>query len=263
MNSESTPANLVTELPALEADPNLQVRFKNQGGKLLLFLPPAEGNPTPATWAEIQEQLKQRLAANERFWQPGTAVYLLARDRLLDTRQLQAIADALTQVELQLKRVYTSRRQTAVAASTTGYSVEQQTPVTHLNQTPEVAGTPLDEPLYMQSTIRSGVEIRHAGTVVILGDVNPGGSIVADGDILIWGRLKGLAHAGAKGNRECRIMTLRMEPTQLRIADQVARPPETPPAEYWPEVAYIGEGGIRIALAQDFSRWVTGLGSQY
>ncbi|NER78649.1 MAG: septum site-determining protein MinC [Leptolyngbya sp. SIO1D8] len=259
MNSESIPFNPVTELPTPEADPNLQVRFKSQGGKLLLLLPPnVEGETAPITWAEIWEQLKHRLAAGDRFWQPQTVTYLLARDRLLDARQLQEISDALTDAGLQLKRVYTSRRQTAVAAATAGYSVEQHTPVTHLKQSSETPSKPLDDPLYMQGTIRSGVEIRHAGTVVILGDINPGGSVVAEGDILVWGRLKGLAHAGSQGNSDCRIMALRMEPTQLRIADKVARPPETPPEEYFPEVAYIGSGGIRIALAQEFSRWAIG-----
>ena len=259
MNSESTSSHLVTELPTPEADPNLQVRFKSQGGKLLLLLPPAaEGETAPTTWAEIWEQLKHRLSAGERFWQPRTVVYLLTRDRLLDARQLQEVADALADADLQLKRVYTSRRQTAVAAATAGYSVEQHTPVTHLNQSPETPGKALDDPLYMQGTVRSGVEIRHAGTVVILGDVNPGGSVIAEGDILVWGRLKGLAHAGSKGNAVSRIMALRMEPTQLRIADKVARPPETPPSEYLPEVAYVGKGGIRIALAQEFARWAMG-----
>lgn len=262
-NPESLSPNLVTELPSPDSDPNLQVRFKSQNGKLLLLLPPAtEDDAIPMTWAELWEQLKHRLSASERFWQPRTVVYLLARDRLLDARQLQEIADALTEASLQMKRVYTSRRQTAVAASTAGYSVEQHTPVTHLSQSPETTGKALDEPLYMQGTIRSGVEIRHAGTVVILGDVNPGGSVIAEGDILVWGRLKGLAHAGSEGNISCRIMTLHMEPTQLRIADKVARPPETPPHEYSPEVAYIGEGGIRIAQAQEFSRWLTGVRQQ-
>ena len=256
MNSESTPINTVTELPIPDADPNLQVRFKSQGGKLLLLFPPdVEGDLASMPWPEVWEQLKHRLAAGERFWQPETTVYLVTRDRLLDGRQLQETADALTDAGLNLKRVYTTRRQTAVAAATAGYSVEQQTPVTHLNQSAETPGRPLEDPLYMQGTIRSGVEIRHAGTVVILGDINPGGSVVAEGDILVWGRLKGLAHAGSNGNGDCRIMALRMEPTQLRIADKVARPPETPPSEYLPEVAYIGSGGIRIALAKEFSRW--------
>jgi len=263
MSLDSTPVNadpILTEvtpdIPTGETDPTRQVRFKTQGGKMLLLLPPEPAEATTSPWEEVWEQLKHRLSAGERFWQPQTAVYLVARDRLLDARQLQSIADALTVADLNLKRVFTSRRQTAVAAATAGYSVEQQTYVTHLSPAPTQPGTPLDEPLYLQSTIRSGMEIRHGGTVVILGDVNPGGSLVAEGDILVWGRLKGLAHAGSKGNAHCRIMALHMEPTQLRIADKVARPPETPPVEYLPEVAYIGEGGIRIARAQDFARWL-------
>lgn len=263
MSLDSTPSNVshpasetAPEKPSTDADLGLQVRFKSQNGKLLLFLPPEAPEAIAMPWEEVWEQLKHRLLAGDRFWQSETTVYLLARDRLLDARQLQAIADALTEAELNLKRVYTSRRQTAVAAATAGYCVEQQAQVAHLNQTPTKPGKPLDDPLYLQSTIRSGTEIRHAGTVIILGDVNPGGSIVAEGDIVVWGRLKGLAHAGSKGNSTCRIMTLHMEPTQLRIADKVARPPETPPVEYLPEVAYVGEGGIRIAAAKDFSRWL-------
>jgi septum site-determining protein MinC len=255
MNSESPPPTSVSELPILETKPDEQVRFKSQAGRLLLLLPPEpEGNALSLSWSELWEQLKHRLNAGERFWQPRTTVHLLARNRLLDARQLQAIDEVLAEADLSLKRIYTSRRQTAVAATTAGYSVDQHAPVTHLNQNVPEAGRALEEPLYVQSTIRAGVEIRHNGTVIVLGDVNPGGSIVAEGDILIWGRLRGLAHAGYGGNSDCRIMALRMDPTQLRIADQVARPPETPPDQYLPEVAYVGSNGIRIALAADFAR---------
>jgi septum site-determining protein MinC len=90
--------------------------------------------------------------------------------------------------------------------------------------------------------------------VVLMGDVNPGGVIVADGDILIWGRLRGLAHAGAGGKTECVIMALQMEPTQIRIGDFLARAPEPPPGQLYPEVAYVSAQGIRITRAADFSR---------
>lgn len=258
MNSDSSPATAsLPTIPQPEVpliDPNLQVRFKSESGKLLLLMPP-EGEQTGGAqgWPELWQQLKQRLDAGERFWQPNTPVHLIARDRLLDGRQLQAIADALTGAQLKLKRVYTSRRQTAVAAATTGFSVEQQTPVTHLNQ-PEATGKPLEEPLYVQTTVRSGMEVRHPGTVVIVGDVNPGSSIIADGDILVWGYLRGVAHAGASGNNRCLISALRLEPTQLRIGEYVARAPEKPPAQIYPEVAYVGEDGIRITHATDFSK---------
>jgi septum site-determining protein MinC len=257
MNSDSSASVPIPTLPQSAGEGNdvPQVRFKGEAGRLLLLLPPETdmAGPTP-TWMDLWQQLKQRLNAGERFWQPNTPVHLIARDRLLDGRQLQDIADALTEAELQLKRVYTSRRQTAVAAATTGLSVEQQSPVAHLNQPEDATGQALVEPLYIQTTVRSGMEIRHPGTVVVLGDVNPGSTIIADGDVLVWGALRGVVQAGAAGNSRCLIMALRMEPTQIRIADSVARAPETPPAHYHPEVAYVTSEGIRITRAADFSR---------
>jgi septum site-determining protein MinC len=255
MTSDSPIPNPVSAIsqPTLEGNPNLQVRLKSEGGRLLLMLPAETEVSSSAGWAELWQQLKQRLNGGERFWQPNTPVHLIARDRLLDVRQLQAIGDALAEFQLQLKRIYTSRRQTAVAAATIGYSVEQHSPIAHLNQPPET-GQAMADPLYVQTTVRSGMEVRHPGTVVILGDVNPGSSVAADGDVLVWGNLRGVVQAGAAGNKRCVIVALRMEPTQLRIADLVARAPEKPPAQYHPEVAYVTPEGIRIAQVFDFHK---------
>lgn len=256
-----------TPPPAPTTNLNLQVRLKSEDGRLLLLLPPETNNgeaanSTATTWIELWQQLKIRLGAGERFWQANTEVYLMAGDRLLDIRQLQSIAEALTEVELQLKRVFTSRRQTAVAAATVGYSVEQQSSSPSLNQQSPERTTPLAEPLYLQMTIRSGVEIRHPGSVILLGDINPGGSVIAHGDILVWGRLRGVVHAGAGGNVKSVIMTLQMEPKLIRIASYVARGPETPPAQFYPEVAYVTGQSIRISRAVDFdkSQLMAGIG---
>lgn len=258
MNSElPVPASISTLTQSTDEGGNTvpQVRFKGEDGRLLLLLPPESDAPSALTWTDLWFQFKNRLGAGERFWQPNTPVHLIARDRLLDGRQLQDIVDALAEVQLQLKRVYTSRRQTAVAAATAGLSVEQQAPVGQLNlHQPEATGQALAEPLYIQSTLRSGMEVRHPGTVIVLGDVNPGSSIIADGDVLVWGALRGVAQAGATGNNRCMIMALRLDPTQIRIADFVARAPETPPLQYYPEVAYVAADGIRIIKASDFSR---------
>jgi len=258
-NNVLTAANSDTPAEGLQ-ERDLQVRLKSEDGKLLLMLPPeveseVENPASSLTWSEVLQQLKQRLNAGERLWQADTSVHLIARDRLLDGRQLQAIADALTEAQLCLTRVYTSRRQTAVAAATTGYSVEQQSSIAQLNPAGAESAQAMEEPLYLQTTLRSGGDVRHNGTVIILGDLNPGSSVVATGDILIWGRLRGTAHAGAKGNAQCLIMALQMEPNQIRIADFVARAPENPPAQYYPEVAYVApQGTIRIARALEFSR---------
>ncbi|TWH54347.1 septum site-determining protein MinC [Dulcicalothrix desertica PCC 7102] len=254
--------NLDEDITSLDSLPkpvpnrNVQVQFKTEAERLVIILPnSSQISISEYSWSEIWQQLKQRLNGGDRLRVANTSVHLVAGDRLLDARQLQELAESLKEVELQLKSVATSRRQTAVAAVTAGYSVEQLqlAPKISFSEEKNVV-TPSAEPLYMEMTIRSGVEIRHPGTVIILGDVNPGGIVVASGDILVWGRLRGVAHAGADGNSECLIMALQMEPTQLRIADAVARAPEKAPTQFHPEVAYVTSGGIRIAKAGDFSR---------
>jgi septum site-determining protein MinC len=270
MVSNSSTPPVVNEPSAHKAateDPNpvqtpetkQQIQLTSQDGCVHLVLPsevplPEEESAPPLPWAEWLQQIRLRLDANERFWQANTEVHLQAQERLLDIRQLQALAELLSEHDLKLKRVITQRRQTALAAVTAGYSVEQPDTVNHLVQSPQQPGQALSNPLYLQTTVRSGIEIRHPGTIIILGDTNPGSSLLASGDILVWGRLRGMAHAGIDGNRSCRIMALHMQPTQLRIADLLARPPETPPANFLPEVAYVGDNAIRIAVAQDFAR---------
>ncbi|WP_375514476.1 septum site-determining protein MinC [uncultured Nostoc sp.] len=242
-------------IPGHRLNDNTQVQLKSQEGRLLLILPPeSQVSASELSWSDIWQQIRQRLNAGDRFRISNTPVHLMAQDRLVDARQLQELADALSEVQLRLISVSTSRRQTAIAAVTSGYSVEQLQPVTSLNSEPKATAIPQADALYLEMTVRSGVEIRHPGTVILLGDLNPGGIVIADGDIIIWGRLRGIAHAGAGGNRECLIMALQMEPTQLRIADAVARAPEKPPMQFSPEVAHITPQGIRIARATDFSR---------
>jgi len=244
-------------MPLLEntANSKIQVEIRSEKERLVLTLPSLiQASVSEYSWSEIWQQMKLRLLAQQRFFSSKISVHLVAHDRLLDSRQLQDIAETLNEMSLQLKSVGTSRRQTAIAAAGAGYSVEQLQPKRAFNFESDRTALPPAEPLYLEMTVRSGVEIRHRGSVIILGDINPGGIVVADGDILIWGRLRGVAHAGAQGNSECTIMALQMEPTQLRIADALARAPEKSPTQPYAEVAYMTTQGIRITRANNFSR---------
>jgi septum formation inhibitor MinC len=112
----------------------------------------------------------------------------------------------------------------------------------------------------IRGTLRSGRFIEFAGHLLVLGDVNTGAEVRAKGDIVIWGELKGLAHAGFKGSRSAEIRALGMDAVQLRIADIIARRPDRvsaqPAAEwlpsrtaegaYFPEVARVIEKEIQI-----------------
>lgn len=61
---------------------------------------------------------------------------------------------------------------------------------------------------------------------MLIGDVNPGGTVRAGGNIFIMGELKGIAHAGYYGNQEAVISASIMKPTQLRICDSITRAPD-------------------------------------
>ena len=99
---------------------------------------------------------------------------------------------------------------------------------------------------YHQGGLRSGQSIRFSGSVVIIGDVNPGGEVVAEGHIIVLGALKGMAHAGCNGNEDCFISALVFWPTQLRIANVITFIPDDKKKKA-PACAYIQHGQVFIA----------------
>lgn len=105
--------------------------------------------------------------------------------------------------------------------------------------------------LLVERTLRSGQRIEYDGSVVVLGDVNPGADVVATGSIVVLGALRGMVHAGAGGSTEVRVVALRLHPTQLRIANYISRPPDgEPPEAAGPEVALISGEHIQIERFQ-------------
>jgi septum site-determining protein MinC len=76
--------------------------------------------------------------------------------------------------------------------------------------------------LYHRGTLRGGQALHNLGNLVVIGDVNPGAELVASGDIVVFGALRGVAHAGAQGDRGARVIALELAPTQLRIATLIA-----------------------------------------
>lgn len=77
-----------------------------------------------------------------------------------------------------------------------------------------------------RGTLRSGQTLEAVGSVVILGDVNPGAQVVAGGNVIVLGSLKGTAHAGYPEDQAAFIMALLMEPIQLQIGTYIARSPD-------------------------------------
>lgn len=101
---------------------------------------------------------------------------------------------------------------------------------------------------FYKGILRSGAALEFENSVVIIGDVNNGARVVSKGNIIVLGSLKGNAFAGATGNTNSFVVALDMSPTQIRIADTIARSPDKPvkDAVKEPKIAFLEDGNIYI-----------------
>ncbi len=109
---------------------------------------------------------------------------------------------------------------------------------------------PIPQTLYIRQTLRSGQCVSHQGHLVVIGDINPGAEVMADGDITVWGSLRGIAHAGISGNTNAEIRAINLQPIQIRIADAIARSPDRKGVKYTssaaPEMAKLVDGKVKV-----------------
>jgi len=107
----------------------------------------------------------------------------------------------------------------------------------------------------MRTIVRSGQTVHHNGDLLLLGDVNAGGTITSTGDIYVLGSLRGMAHAGIDGNEAAIVVASYLKPTQLRIAGVISRPPdEWGAGEAIMEFAYLNQGVMEIDTISHISR---------
>jgi septum site-determining protein MinC len=111
----------------------------------------------------------------------------------------------------------------------------------------------------LRGNLRSGRFETHEGHLLVIGDVHTGAELRVKGDVVVWGELRGLVHAGYKGSREAEVRALKLDAVQIRIADIMARRPDrhsqlptaqepwhAPEGSYFPEIARVVEGEIQL-----------------
>ncbi|MCL2351268.1 MAG: septum site-determining protein MinC [Firmicutes bacterium] len=103
--------------------------------------------------------------------------------------------------------------------------------------------------VFHNGTLRSGQSVRYAGDVIVLGDVNPGAEVIAEGNIIILGSLKGTVHAGCAGDDRCFVSAVALVPIQLRICDKLthALAGRRRAARAVPSYAFLQDGQIYVA----------------
>ncbi len=221
-----------------------------------LLLPDQAGDPL-----ELVRQLLGDAELQARRSAVG-ALRLECGQRRLGASCLAAISSRLAEAELGPITVAAADPLTRVAAAALGLEwisphhlqVERAEQAAQLDLTSQPSqssqpsqGSPVHQQLTLhRGTVRSGDHIEAAGSLLVLGDVNPGARLSAGGHVLVWGRLRGVAHAGCHGDQGARIVAMGLQPLQLRIADVIARGPQEAPPPGLAEQASLSAGAIRI-----------------
>ena len=194
-----------------------------------------------APWEEQRSALLLQVDSQPAFFQ-GARLALDVASQVLHVNELVELRDQLSERGIALWAVISESPTTEHTAQLLGLATRISKPRPEENRQFAVENLGEDTALFLSRTLRSGTRIEFAGHVVVYGDVNPGAEIVAEGNVIVWGRVRGMIHAGSKGNRKALICALDLSPTQLRIADEVSAMLK-PQAEPRPEVARINDDG--------------------
>ncbi len=195
-------------------------------------------------WQDLENILLAHVDERASFFQ-GARMALDVGNHILRAVEMSALRDRLSNKGISLWAVISSSPVTEQTAQVLGMATRISTP------RPERAIRPLETNLegetavFVHRTLRSGFKISHHGHVIVLGDVNPGAEVIAGGNVVIWGRLRGVVHAGAEGNEESVVCALDMNPPQLRIAGLVSIPPARK-GKPEPELARIVSGQVVV-----------------
>jgi len=191
-----------------------------------------------APWNEVLDELHERLSRGIEFFH-GAQITVDTGERALSDDELADLLHLMGEHGLQPGTLATSSPEGRSAGRAAGITTRPP-----LRPAVEPPSNDADAGLLVQRTLRSGQVLRHHGHLTLIGDVNPGAEVVAGGSIIVWGRLRGTAHAGALGDTAAVVCALELAPTLLRIADVLARPPESRPSG--PEMAHLTPKGIEV-----------------
>ncbi len=218
-----------------EKRPKIQIKGIREG---LLISVGDEG-----TWTEVQQTLLEHIDSQLEFLR-GAKLALEVGNHVIKAAEMGHLRSLISDRELTLWAVMSNSPMTIQTAQTLGLATRISRP--RPDSPPSRAETSPregEEAILVQRTLRSGFRLQNAGHVVIVGDINPGAEIIAGGNVIVWGRLRGMVHAGAEGDENAVVCALDLSPTQLRIAGKIAITPQRR-GKPQPELARLENGQV-------------------
>ncbi len=194
-------------------------------------------------WPDIRQALLEHIDSQADFLR-GARIALDVGNHILKAAELGQLRNMLSDKGLTLWAVISNSPTTEQTTQTLGMAtrISKPKPERSIN-TLETTIQGGEQAVVVKRTLRSGFSMQHPGHIVIIGDVNPGAEIIAGGDVIVWGRLRGVVHAGAEGDESAVVCALDLSPTQLRIAGQIAITPQRRGKTH-PEMARLNDGNV-------------------
>jgi septum site-determining protein MinC len=220
-------ANAETEEPEITAAPGAAALVSIRGRMDGLAIEVGSG-----PWPDVVAALSARLSQSASFFREAKVALNLGQ-RALTEAELDAVIALLRKYGMALALVRTGAERTFQSALALGLTVtlEAADGAAMAEAAAATSNTSASGYFVYRGYLRSGNRLRRKEHVLVIGDVNPGAEVISDGDVLVWGRLRGIVHAGASGNVRAIVAALDMEPTQLRIADVASTSPDPQPGQ--------------------------------
>lgn len=205
---------------------------------------------TTEKWQSVTDELAKRIDDKRAFYSGATIIVELGA-RPVPKYELSSLKALLERRGLSLSLVRSDSDTTQQSARSLDLKTSENglpaKPTRRQAETkpvnPEETGT---RGVIFRRTLRSGRTIHSEGHVVVFGDVNPGAKVIAAGDVVVWGKLRGMVHAGALGDESAVVCALDMNPNQLRIASYIVTSPPGKRRKILPEVASIRDNQIVV-----------------
>ncbi len=211
-----------------------KIKIKGENDGLMLEFPP------DLSFLEIVEELSRKLDSGSGFFLRGTLVRVprnrFSKEELAELQELFRPHGLICRLEKPVPM-----RSASPVPPSPKPAAASVSPQEAMQDAPE-----LQRMLVIDKTLRGGQAVETEGSVIVFGNVNPGAQITAGGSVDIRGTCRGLVHAGAAGDSTAFIIADHLMPTQIRIANYVARSPDEPEDFGKAERAYVKDGQIVI-----------------
>ena len=199
--------------------------------------------PHSLEWNTVLESLERSLKESAGFFRGGRLIMELG-ERGIDDDTIHAVRSILEYFDIELWAILSDDRDTMRVVRSQG--ILTRLPKTKDRKRREAPEALEKRATFIQRTLRSGQKIQYAGHVTLIGDVNDGAEIVAGGNIIVWGTVRGTVHAGAFGDESAVVCAMALRPTILRIAGAIASKPEKKQKTSQPEKAVVIQGQIVV-----------------